>query len=335
MMRKFLTHQVLLLVLLTVVFLLAAVALAVLPGVGKPAAPPEPAARFHVQVVLKARANPPDYWRVVEQGIAMAAEEFGLYCEVEGPSREIDIDDQIELVRRAIEKKPDVLVLAAGDYERLVPVCAEVVEAGIKLIILDSDVNYDGKACFVGTDNFELGQKMGRLVGGMLGEGERFGVIGHVESSHTAFERRRGLLDTADTDKLSAIAFCDGLREVARQQAMEMIKDDPDISCMVGLNESSVLGICDAIEDLGLIGGIQVVACDSSEDEIKYMENGTIQAFVIQNPFNMGYLSMRAAAQLLEGQRVDPVINTGSVTITREEMYLPENQKLLFPFTNT
>ena len=79
---------------------------------------------------------------------------------------------------------------------------------------------------------------------------------------------------------------------------------------------------------------VQVIVCDSSEDQIKFMENGTIQVCVIQHSFNMGYLSMQAAIQILDGKKVEKNIDTGSVTILSGEMKRLEYQKLLFPFTS-
>ena len=57
-----------------------------------------------------------------------------------------------------------------------------------------------------------------------------------------------------------------------------------------------------------------------------------MQGLVVQKPFNMGYLSVEKAVQLLEGVQVERNIDSGSKLITRENMYTDENQKLLFPF---
>ena len=102
---------------------------------------------------------------------------------------------------------------------------------------------------------------------------------------------------------------------------------------MVGLNESSALGICQALKELELNGKIKVIACDSSQEQIQYMEQGMIQAFVIQQPFNMGYLGVQFAVDLANGKRVPENYDTGCIVVTKETLYNPENQKLLFPFT--
>jgi len=297
---------------------------------------PSPADRYRIQVVLKARANPPDFWRIVEMGVDVAAEEFGVYCEVSGPEQEIDVDTQIELVRAAIAKKPDALILAAGDYERLAPICEEAAKAGILIVVVDSDVDSDQKRALVATDNYELGSKLAQLVDELIGPEDAFGVVSHVKNVTTAIEREQGLLENVQnaSRRLVGIAYCDSSIQTAKEQTIAMLRENPQIRCMVGLNESSALGIAYGIQELGLAGEVQIVACDSSQEQIQFMENGTIQACVVQNPFNMGYLSVQAAVDLLDGKKVEEYTNTGSVIVTKRDLYKKENQKLLFPFTD-
>lgn len=296
---------------------------------------PQAGPRYNIEVILKAKSNPPDFWRIVEQGIDMASAEFSAKCTVSGPAYEKDVDRQIQLVEEALARKPDAIILAAGDVNRLVPVCEKIADAKIPLIVVDSDVNTDYKAGFVGTDNYELGQKLAELLDALISSDERFGVIGHVSGTATAIGRVQGFMDTVSNpgDRMAGLEYCDGSSELAHEQTIRMLTENPDIRCMVGLNESSSLGISTALNELGLNNTVKLVTCDSSQEQIKYMENGTIHAVVSQTPFNMGYLSVQAAVQAVKGKKIAPVINTGCIVITREDMHKQENQKLLFPFT--
>jgi ribose transport system substrate-binding protein len=64
---------------------------------------------------------------------------------------------------------------------------------------------------------------------------------------------------------------------------------------------------------------------------MKYIERGVIRDAIVQKPFNMGYISMATARELLDGRRPKPYTNTGSVDIDKANMFEAENQKLLFP----
>ncbi|WP_419872476.1 hypothetical protein [Candidatus Pristimantibacillus sp. PTI5] len=67
-------------------------------------------------------------------------------------------------------------------------------------------------------------------------------------------------------------------------------------------------------------------------EEISYLEEGVLQATIVQKPFNMGYLAVKAALDVSAGKKVLPMIDTGSEAITKQNMYAGDKQKLLFPF---
>ena len=45
----------------------------------------------------------------------------------------------------------------------------------------------------------------------------------------------------------------------------------------------------------------------------------------------MGYLGIKMARELIRGAKPPRFVNTGSIDISRANMFQPENQKLLFP----
>ena len=63
-----------------------------------------------------------------------------------------------------------------------------------------------------------------------------------------------------------------------------------------------------------------------------YIEKDDITASIIQNDFNLGYLSMRRAMEILNKieDREEGMIDYAFVN--RRNMYTKENQRLLFPF---
>ena len=109
------------------------------------------------------------------------------------------------------------------------------------------------------------------------------------------------------------------------------MKNYPDINVIVGLNEYSSVGAARAITDLGLMGQVRMIGFDSSIKEVKYLEDGTFEAIVVQKPLNMGYLSIEKTVELLERKEIPESVDSGSVLIVKETMYTEENQKLLFP----
>ena len=110
-----------------------------------------------------------------------------------------------------------------------------------------------------------------------------------------------------------------------------MLQKNPKINVIAGLNEYSSVGAARAVLDLNLDGEIFMVGFDSSLREVEYLEAEVFHAIVLQKPLNMGYLAVENTVKLLQNKEIPQDIDSGSVLITKETMYSPENQKLLFP----
>lgn len=290
-----------------------------------------------IVVIFKSIDSGLEFWDVVKDGMAVAAREFGVQVKVVGPKTrsEKDVDGQIEILENTINEKPDAIVIVASDYNRLIPPVEKAKKAGIKIITMDSGLNSDISECFIATDNVEAGRKAGEQLAGLLDENAEVAIISHVEGTMTAVDREKGLregLNKYNIKKIHGPFFSEGELEKATRITKELLSTNPEIKGVVGLNEGSTVGVAKAIKGMSLSGRIKLVGFDNSFDEIKLIEEGVIQATVVQNPFNMGYKGIEMAVNSLKGKRISKWIDTGSVVVTKENMYTNENQRLLFPF---
>ena len=117
---------------------------------------------LRVTLVLKTVTEVAEFWGTLLSGVEKAAEEYGVELKVLTSPREIDIDKQIELIRQVTADKPDVMILSAADYDRCAEATEEAIAAGIGVVAVDTDVNAGGRACFVGSNSYEIGLEMGR-----------------------------------------------------------------------------------------------------------------------------------------------------------------------------
>ena len=102
---------------------------------------------------------------------------------------------------------------------------------------------------------------------------------------------------------------------------------------IVTYNESTTLGVGDAVEALGAGERTQVVAFDSNVKSIGMLEKGNVDALIVQNPYAMGYLGIEQINTLLNGQKPEKKETaTSSILVTRENMYDDKSQKALFSF---
>jgi ribose transport system substrate-binding protein len=87
----------------------------------------------------------------------------------------------------------------------------------------------------------------------------------------------------------------------------------------------------EAVRAADKAGQVKLVAFDASENELAALERGDIQALIVQNPFQMGYLGVKAAIDAIEGRPVDKRIDTGVTVVTQENLNDPDVQELLNP----
>jgi len=275
-----------------------------------------------------------EFWQIVRAGIQAAATEYGVAPTIVGPRWEKDVDRQIEILSNVIEQKPDAILLAASDYRRLVPLAEKAAEQGITLVTLDSALDSEVPVSFVATDNVAAGVKAGREIASLVPSGRPIALISHIPGVATAIDRqegvRRALSDRPD-EQILGTYYSQNEPERAYQVVRELIREYPNLGGLVTMNENSTVGAGRAIRDLGLQERVALVGFDNSQEEIEFLEDGIVRALVVQKPFNMGYLGIRAVTDALRGRRVDPIIHTESVLVRPETMYSEENQKLLFP----
>jgi ribose transport system substrate-binding protein len=291
---------------------------------------------IRVTAVIKAIANDSEFWEVVKTGMQVAANEFGIHLDIRGPWAESDVDGQIGIVEDILKNEPPtVLILAAADYIRLTPLVEAAVSAGIKVITMDSGVDSPLPRTFVATDNIDGGRKVANEMIRILEPGRKLVVINHVRGTTTAIDRERGVREVLEKDGRYPVIgtwFTDNFADRAYTVTTEILEKYPDLGGILTMNEISTIGAAQALLESGSAGKVRLVGFDNPLGRINLIEEGIIAAVIIQKPFNMGYLAVRAARDAAENRDLPPFIDTGSVLIRLENLYEPENQKLLFPF---
>lgn len=275
------------------------------------------------------------FWTSLIDGAKLGAQEYGAEIEVVGGLTEDDLERQIQVIEESIAKKPDAMLVAPCDYARMSEALQKVVDADIKLILIDSVIDRDIADGMVSTNNYLAGRELGNYARRLLDEDSKIGIVGHVKGTSTAIERENGIRYGLGTynKQVVDVVFCDSDYDRSYALTTNMLHAYPEINLIVGTNEYAAVGAARAIKDLGLAGQVQIVGFDSSVEEIQLLEEGVFQGIIIQKPFNMGYLGVGQAVDLLKGKEIIKNLDSGCKMIDKENLYEEENQRLLYPFT--
>lgn len=275
-----------------------------------------------------------EFWMALISGAKMAAKEYSANLTVVAPRHESDYEEQNKLIKDAINKNPDAILLSPSSYTETIEMVEEIKRKGIKLILIDSTINSNVADCIVSTGNFIAGEKMGSYMKSLISNDTKIAVVSHVKQSSTAIEREQGLRSGLGEyeDRILDVVFCESKYDKAYNLTKQLLKDNPDTDMIAALNEYSSVGAAKAVKELKLEKEILVIGFDNSIEEVKLLEEGVLNGIVIQKPFNMGYFGVEQAVKIIKGEKYTEYLDCGSELITKEYMYTEENEKMLFPF---
>lgn len=281
------------------------------------------------------KMNGGDFWNAVRMGAYTAAREYNVNLNFIAAENENDITSQINLVGEAVKKKTDALILAPSDYKALVGPTEKTYNSKIPVIIVDTPVDTTKISSFIATDNLKAGKDAGREVIREVGEKAQIGIMSYVRESGNAEQREQGLINVLSSYpdiKIAATEYCNSDLNLAYTLTKKMLSENPELKCIVALNAIASEGVAKTVEELGLKGKVKIIGFDNTAAVIEYLDKEVIQKTVIQNPFAMGYLGVRYAVMASNGEKVPEKQEMNAVVIDKNTMYLPENQKLVFPF---
>lgn len=287
-----------------------------------------------ISLILKTQSG--DYWRNVRMGAEVAAKEFNVKVDITSSSEETDIDGQIVLVKAAIERKIDALILAPNHYNKLVDASEKAIINKIPVLVIDSKLNTNKISSYITTDNVKAGEVAGKKLISLCNVNSRIAIINYVEGASNNKEREKGLLSITSKYPQMNVVYMDYVASDSKSASVltkKLVLGDDKVNTIIALNYISSIGVAEAIDEMGLAGKVNVITFDNTPEEIEFLEKGVIQATVTQSPFGMGYLAVKYAVLNLQNKKIPSYVDTGVVVIDRANMYKPENQKILFPFT--
>lgn len=288
-------------------------------------------------VTLVAKSTETEFWKSVFAGARAAASEYNVNLSIDGPDTEEDYQAQNAYIAQAVADGAEALVFSAISYTENAPAIDAAAEAGVKIVVIDSDVDSQAVGVRIGTDNIEAGY-MAAQAALEARDGELvLGLINYDLGSRNGQEREQGLRERLQAEaRVGEIYTLNVLAEEsdAREKTLELLQAHPEINVVVGFNEPTAVGAAQAVDQLGLGGTVDVVGFDSNVETVDLMQTGVVSALIVQNPYAMGYLGVEAACDLLDGESFDPaqLIDTATQIVTLENMFSLEGQKALFPF---
>lgn len=277
-----------------------------------------------------------EFWKAIHAGAKKAAKELRVEVLWKGPVREDDREEQIKVVEDFVSRGVAGIVLAPLDDTALVPAVRDAKNENIPVVIIDSDLSWDGLVSFVATDNYKGGALAAERLGALMNGSGNVLVLRYQEGSASTVQRESGFLETLrrrfpGIQIVSSNRYGGATTESAYATAENLLVTHRDVQGIFCPNESTTFGMLRALQDAGRANNVHFVGFDSSAKLIAALRTGELDGLVLQNPFAMGELGVRAIVRHLDGQLVEKRIDTGVMLVTPDNLNDPAVQNLLSP----
>ncbi|MGH9373077.1 MAG: ABC transporter substrate-binding protein [Vicinamibacterales bacterium] len=282
-----------------------------------------------------------NFWQSIHAGAEKAAQELGVTVIWRGPLREDDRSSQISEVEGFITRGVSGIALAPLDEAALALPVADAQRQDIPVVIFDSGLKGTDYVSFVATDNRQGGRMAGEHVAAALKGKGKVILLRYAEGHDSTTQREEGFLEALAAhpgiEILSSNQYAGADVEGAYRRGESLLSNYRNADGSLGVdaifcvNESSTFALMRVLQDHAWAGKVRFVGFDASNNLVKGLADGVIDALVIQDPVKMGYLAVKTLVSHIKGQPVEKRIDTGVHLATRENMNEPGMKELLTP----
>jgi ribose transport system substrate-binding protein len=162
-------------------------------------------------------------------------------------------------------------------------------------------------------------------------------MLRYQEGSAATEERERGFLEELKArypgvTVISSDQYAGATRDTAKRTSENLLNRYADkVNGIFTPNESSTAGMLLALQDIHKAGAISFVGFDYSAAFLEPLRKGELKGFVVQNPVNMGYLSVKTMVDHLKGKPVPRTVDTGVVMVTVDNLDDPAIRAVIDP----
>ena len=216
--------------------------------------------KWRVMVIPKGTTH--EFWKTIHAGAKKAEEELGNVEVIwQGPQKEDDRVQQIQLVQSAVAAGVDGIVLAPLDARALVQPVETAIARGIPVVIIDSGLESSKPVSYVATDNYHGGVLAAERLGELLdGEGKII-LLRYAVGSESTEQREKGFTDTIAKNFpkitfLSDSEYAGPTSDTAQQKAQSLVtRYRGQVDGIFCPNETSTVGMLRALEGAGMLAG--------------------------------------------------------------------------------
>lgn len=271
----------------------------------------------------------------VHAGVEQASRDLRVDVLWNGPQNETDFARQIEIVDAMITRQVSALAISATDERALVAPLERAIRSGIPVTVFDSAVDIENYVSFIATDNYAAGCTAARTLAGFIGEKGPVAMVMQKPGGTSTVLREQGFDATIAKEfpNIQIVAQQFGMADAARSRAAaeDILTAHSDLKGLFASSEAASLGSIQAVRNRGLSGKVKLVTFDFSKTHVEALEDGTVNAMMVQNPFRLGYEAVKSLNDKLNGLTPPKRVELPARVILKSDLAKPDVRALLNP----
>lgn len=235
------------------------------------------------------------YWKTAGSGFSHAAGEFkGVRFDFTGP-QSYDPKAERDALDQAVQKKATGILLSVADTAVLKDSIDKAIAASIPVITIDSDAPSSKRLFFIGTNNYQAGFTGGqRLAQELKGKGNV--VVFTMPDQPNLQDRLRGYKDAlakSPNIKITRVVDIQGDPRIAFDTTTQIVGKERDkvdgFVCLEAQSGKEVASILSSYK----VSGKVVIAMDTDQETLDWIQKGVIAATIAQKPYTMAFVGMQ------------------------------------------
>ncbi|MCW3493407.1 rhamnose ABC transporter substrate-binding protein [Microbacterium sp. SSM24] len=246
------------------------------------------------------------YFDTSTGGAEEATAEFGGTFEEVGPS-EASPTSQVQYIQTAAQQGAGGLIVSANDPEALCDALDEARSAGVKVVTFDSDTNPECRDLFINQATAEgIAKIQVDLIAEQIGDAGQIAILSasaNATNQNAWIEMMEEELAANHPDiELVEVVYGDDDDQTSFDKTAALLQTYPELK---GIVSPTTVGISAAARYLSTSeykGKVALTGLGTPNQMREYVEDGTVTAFALWNPADLGYLAAYATQALITGE---------------------------------
>ena len=281
---------------------------------------------YKIDVICKTLSS--EYWTYIKAGAeAYAKEHPEVTVDVKGPPSETSYDEQMNMIQTD---------LGSGAYDGYIiaPLQADtaatlIADTDKPVMALDSAINSDKVVSFIGTGNEEAA-KAGAAAAVEAAKAAGWTdikciEIAGVQGDGTNTARMNGYIaginENGGEFLENEVHYANAVADLATNEMEGIMSSHPEgIAIICANNDDMALAAANAAAKSGLdtYKNTIFLGFDGQIPAAQAILEGKMTMSTAQNPYNMAYMAVETMVKHLNGEQVDPVVDSGYTIITKD-----------------